>query len=96
MALAVIVNFTVKAGEESKAKEWIKKMEEQTRREPGCRHYIGHQSVEDPRRFMFYELYDDQAALDAHSASSYYQQYVTNGLQKIMETRLVGMFQTVD
>jgi quinol monooxygenase YgiN len=93
--LALIVNFTVKPGDEEKTREYMRIMEEHTRREPGCRQYIAHQAQDDTRRFLFYELYDDQAALDAHRASAHYKQYVTNGLLKLMETRVTGLFNTV-
>jgi quinol monooxygenase YgiN len=96
MALALFVNFTVKPGDEEKAKELMRKMEEHTRREPGCRQYIGHQSADDPRRFAFYELYEDKAALDAHAASPHYQEYVKNGLRALMDTRMFAMFNTLD
>ena len=77
----------VKAGSEQQAREFMRKMEEHTRREPGCRLYIGSQSTQDPRRFCFYEQYDNQAALDAHRAAPYFAEYVTNGLAKLMESR---------
>ncbi|MFB3815762.1 MAG: putative quinol monooxygenase [Terriglobales bacterium] len=96
MALALLVNFSVRKDDVEKTKELVRKMEEHTRREPGCRHYIGHQSVEDPCRFLFYELYDDQAALDAHRASPHYKRYVTNGLIGLMETRITGLFDTIE
>jgi quinol monooxygenase YgiN len=95
VALALIVNFVVKEGTEEETKGYIRHMEEHTRREPGCRQYIGHQAQDDPRRILFYELYDDQAALDAHRASPHYGRYVTNGLAKVIETRVLGLFNTV-
>ena len=52
-------------------------------------------TTEDPRRFLFYELYDDQAALDAHRASAHYERFVTNGLLKLIETRVSGLFTTI-
>lgn len=96
MALALIVNFTVSESNITATKELIREMETHTRKERGCRRYQGHQSVEDPHRFVFYELYDDQAALDAHRASPHYAKFVTNALLGMMETRIVGMFQTLD
>ena len=90
--LVLIVNFTVKAGTEQKAIELMRKMEEHTRREPGCRLYIGQQSKEDPCRFCFYEQYDNQAALDAHRAAPYFAEYLTNGLRKLMESRTQEFF----
>lgn len=95
MALALIVNLTVQAGNEEKATEFIRQLEENARREPGCRQYIGHQSNENPSRFAFYELYDDKAALDAHCASAPFKQYFTNGLEKLLKTVTVEQFHTV-
>ena len=94
--LALVVKFTVRAGDEEKVKEYMRIMEEHTRREPGCRQYIGHQSQDDPRNFMFYELYQDEASLEAHRASSHYERFVTNGLLKLMESRVGNIFQTID
>ena len=94
--LVLIVHFTVRPGAEEQAKHFIRIMQEHTRREPGCRLYIGQQSLTDPRRFCFYEQYDNQAALDAHRAAPYFAQYVTNGLAPLMESRTAEMFSTVD
>jgi len=94
--LALIVHFSVKQGEEENAKEWMRKMQEHTRREPGCRLYVGHQSTEDPRRFCFYEQYDDQAALDAHRAAPYFAEFVINGLAKLIEGKTQELFVPVE
>ena len=91
----LLVQFTVHAGKEEQAKEYIRKMEENTRREPGCQIYIGSQSNEDPRRFIFYEQYKDEQALAAHRAAPYFAQYVTNGLSPLMETVKRETFTTV-
>ena len=93
--IALLVNFVVKEGAEEQTKEYIRRLEEHTRREPGCRLYIGHQAQEDPRRFLFYEQYNDEAALEAHRASPHYKQYVENGLSQVIETRMTALFNTV-
>lgn len=91
----LLVHFTIRAGAEEEAKAYIRKMEENTRREPGCRLYIGSQSQSDPRRFIFYEQYVDEKALDAHRAAPYFAENVTNGLVKLMESRTAETFTTV-
>jgi quinol monooxygenase YgiN len=53
--IVLLVQFTVKSGAEEQAQRFIRKMQEHTRREPGCRVYAGHQSSKDPRHFFFYE-----------------------------------------
>ncbi|HZR31849.1 MAG TPA: putative quinol monooxygenase [Terriglobales bacterium] len=94
--VALIVTFTVKAGQEEKARELMRKMEEHTRREPGCRMYVGHQGTDNPLRFAFYEQYDDRAALDAHRAAPYFKEYVTNGLGPLMENVSRELFRPVE
>lgn len=94
--IALIVHFAVKAGEEERAKEYIRKMQERTREEPGCRRYVGHQSLQDPRRFCFYEVYDNQAALDLHRAAPYFAEYVSNGLGKLMQDVTRELFAPVE
>jgi quinol monooxygenase YgiN len=93
--VVLIVHFTAKPGTEEKAEEFMRRMEEHTRREPGCRLYIGHQSMEDPRRFCFYEQYDDQAALEAHRAAPYFAEFVVNGLAHVIESRTQELFTPV-
>jgi len=90
--IVLVVHFHMKPGTEELAKEYMRKMQERTRKEPGCRMYIGHQSLEDPLLLCFYEQYDDQPALDAHRATPYFSEYVTNGLLKLMESRKAGLF----
>ena len=91
--IVLVVHYRMRSGTEELAKQYIRKMQENTRKEPGCRLYVGHQSLEDPRQFCFYEQYDDQAALDAHRAAPYFAEYVTNGLTTLAETRNAGLFE---
>jgi quinol monooxygenase YgiN len=81
------VDMLVKPGTEEKCKEYIRLLQQHSRQEPGCLLYVGHQSVENPRKFLFYEQYKDQAALDAHRAAPYFKQLVQGGLDSIMESR---------
>ena len=39
--------------------------------EPGCLVYRPHRSTKDPDLFMFYEIYADRAALDAHAKGAH-------------------------
>ena len=93
--IVLVVNYRVRPGTEELAKEFIRKMQANTRKEPGCRLYVGHQSLEDPRLFCFYEQYEDQAALDAHRAAAYFTEYVTNGLWTLTENRQAVLYEPV-
>lgn len=96
--IVLIVSYTVQAGKEEQAKAHIRSMQENTRREPGCLFYVGHQAQDNPRKFCFYEQYDDQAAFDAHRAAPYFAEHVINGLAKIAEpnSRVAELFTPVE
>jgi quinol monooxygenase YgiN len=90
------VDMLVKPGTEEKCRELIRIMQQHSRQEPGCLMYVGHQSTEDPRKFMFYEQYKDAAALEAHRNAPYFQQYVIGGLDPIMESRSRDLYEVVE
>ena len=90
------VDMLVKPGTEAKCREYIHILQEHSRKEPGCLMYIGHQSTEDPRKFLFYEQYKDAAALASHRAAPYFKQYVNEGLDTIMEHRSRDLYHTLD
>ncbi|HET6936153.1 MAG TPA: putative quinol monooxygenase [Candidatus Angelobacter sp.] len=90
------VDMLVKAGTEEKAKEYIRILQEHSRKEPGCVQYVGHQSTEHPRKFLFYEVYKDGAALQAHRDAPHFKQYVAGGLDPIVESRSRELFQPVE
>ena len=90
------VDMLVKPGAESQCLDIIRKLQEHTRQEPGCVYYAGHQSKEDSRRFLMYEVYRDEAALQAHRDAPHYKQYVEGGLSAIVEQRTRELFTPVD
>lgn len=90
------VDMLVKPGTEEKCKEYIHILQENSRKEPGCLLYIGHQSTENPRKFLFYEQYKDQAAFDAHRNAPYFKQYVQGGLGLILEQRTRDLYTVVE
>jgi len=85
--IVLIVEMKVKSGTEDECKRLIRLMEENTRKEAGCVLYVGHQSTEDPSRFAFYEQYTSEASLHLHWNTSYFKEYVSEGLDKIVVER---------
>ncbi|RNG22211.1 putative quinol monooxygenase [Streptomyces botrytidirepellens] len=64
--------------------------------EPGCQYFDVTVDTADDHHFLFYELYTDQAALDAHRAASHFaewreaaEQHVVPGSQKNTITELL-------
>jgi len=66
--LTFTAKLTVKAGSEREFERIMRIAVPKVREEPGNQAYLLHRSTQDPRVFMFYEAYEDQAALEAHRA----------------------------
>ena len=66
--LTFTAKLTVPAGSEQEFERIMRIAVPKVREEPGNHAYIFHRSTQDPRVFMFYEEYADQAALEAHRA----------------------------
>ena len=54
-------------------------------REPGCVRFDVSQQEDDPGRWLFYEVYKDAAAFDAHRASPHFAAY-----QQVAERALLS------
>ena len=93
--LILAVRVTIKAGHEDEVVVPLRKLQEETRREPGCISYFAQRSREDRRRYLIYEQYKDQAALDAHRASPHFMEYGTNGLYRFVEERQAELFDPI-
>lgn len=91
--LCVTVTYIIQPGHEGEAAEFFHKMVEPTRAEPGNIMYIAHRSTSEPHKFLLYEQYVDMAAFEAHRATPHFQEYVANGLFKIMESRTPEFFE---
>ncbi len=66
--LTVTATLTVKAGQEHVFERIMRMAVPKVREEPGNHVYSVQRSTQDPRLFMFHEVYEDQAALEAHYA----------------------------
>jgi len=66
--LTFTAKLTVQAGSEQEFERVMRIAVPKVREEPGNHAYVFHRSTQDPRVFMFYEEYEDQAALEAHRA----------------------------
>ncbi|MEO5936230.1 MAG: putative quinol monooxygenase [Terriglobales bacterium] len=86
------VLLTVKPGAEAEVATLFKPLAEASRKEPGCLMYIAHQHRDDPTRFLVYEQYQDDGALDAHRNSPHFKQYAAEGFYLHVIDRQVDIF----
>ena len=74
--MTVIATLKVKAGSEATFRQAAEKMIAHVKaNEPGTLTYLLNRSTSDPTKFVFYEVYQDQAAFTAHGGSEPMQQF---------------------
>lgn len=96
MAFVLVARVTAKEGEEERAAEIIPQLVAASRQEPGNVLYIAHRDPEDPRVFLMYEQYVDQAAFEAHGASDHFKELAVGQLFGLMEERQRTFYETLD
>ena len=94
--IVLIVEMKVKPGTEEECKRLMRLMADNTRKEAGCVTYVAHQATDDSTRFAFYEQDTSEAALHLHWNSSYFKEYVSQGLDKIVVERQRQLYHLVD
>jgi quinol monooxygenase YgiN len=77
MALHVIASLFVKPEHAEAAEAELRSMVAKTRAEPGNRRYDLFREQGGSPNLHLYEIYDDQAAFDAHLASTYFREFRT-------------------
>ena len=72
MPISVIAKLKVQPGKEAEfetaAKQMIATVKES---EPGTLSYVLHKNTKDATEFVYYEVYQDQAALDSHGKTDH-------------------------
>lgn len=85
----IAARYLTKEGEEEKVASFLRRMAELSNSavEPGCVLYAINQGTENPRSFLLYEQYDDEAAFHAHTQSDHFKELVLNGAVPLLEQR---------
>ena len=92
--LVLVVHNHVRPGRESFVRDSFLELEAASRQEPGCLFYAVQQAKDDPREFLVYEQYRDDAALEAHRATPHYKLHVPKIAEAcISQTR--KLYQTI-
>jgi quinol monooxygenase YgiN len=71
--LAIIVDFEALPGKGGEVRETLQTQARNAlEKEPGCRYFDVCADPGDPDKFFLYELYDDEAAVEAHGRTEHY------------------------
>ena len=91
--VVLAVTWMAKPGREAEVTAVFSKLTEESRKEPGCSIFQVHRHRTEPRRYFIYELYKDDAALEAHRTTPHFLQYAKKDLPKIAD-RVEGQLYT--
>jgi quinol monooxygenase YgiN len=71
--LAVTALWEAREGEANTVADILARFAPQARQEPGVQLFLVHRSVTNPAQFLFYELFDDTAAFEAHQQTPHFK-----------------------
>jgi quinol monooxygenase YgiN len=96
MAYVVVAKWTAKDGQEGRLAEICEEMTEPSRAEPGNLYYQAQRDPENPRLFLLYEQYEDEAGYEAHMASEHFTRLVKEeAIPNILESREREFYETL-
>jgi quinol monooxygenase YgiN len=96
MALVLTAKWTAKPGEDEAVADCLRRITGPARAEPGCRYYQPTRSVDDPRAFLIFEVYDDEAALKAHGEYEHFKTIAVGEAIPRLESRERVFYETID
>ncbi len=82
--LHVVAHATARPGEELRVREAFEALVTPTRAEPGCLNYELFVYSESSRDFLFVQEYEDDAAFEAHLASSHITEMLPDVLPDVL------------
>lgn len=81
----LVVGWTAKPGKEDEVARLFRTLQEESRKEPGCLLYVAQRHRDDPARFLVYEQYKDDAALEAHRSTPHFLEIARGELPKVAD-----------
>ena len=96
MTYVVVANWRVMEGEEEHVAEVLSRIAQKSREEPGCLMFLAHRSAEDPRNFLLYEQFVDEAAFQAHSVTEHFKNLVLADAVPRLESRVRAFYEPLD
>jgi quinol monooxygenase YgiN len=91
----LVVNLTMSAGHEKEITDMFRQLQTATRQESGCLTYIVQRERENPRHYLVYEQYKDEAALEEHRNSAHFKKFATDGVFKFVTERRAEFFEGI-
>ena len=94
--LVVAINIVAKEGDADAVGKILEDLVAPTMAERGVKIFIPYRSPEDPLSFFLFELYDDQAAWDAHQATKHFTDAIAELLPLVTKRERVPFVPYID
>ena len=85
--LLVVAQWETKPGEADKVAKILRDFVPEAQNEPGVKLFLIGRSKETPEQFLFYELFDNEAAFAAHQATDHFQTLIIAGALPLLAKR---------
>jgi quinol monooxygenase YgiN len=92
----VAAQYHTKEGKADEVAAILREMIPISRAEPGCKVYLINRSLEDPRKFLLYEQYENRAAYDAHMATEPFKEKILGKVIPMLESRVRDFYDVVE
>ena len=74
--LAVTATWEAREGEADTVADILARFAPKARKEAGVKLFLVHRGVANPTQFLFYELFDDEAAFAAHQQTEHFRSLI--------------------
>lgn len=88
--ITVVAHYRALDGKADEVAARLMDYAEVVRTEPGCVTFDVNRDIEDDHAFVLYEVYRDQAALDAHVASEHFTAVAVGEIRPLLADRRVS------
>ena len=88
----LVVGWMAKPGKEEEVARLFRALQEESRKEPGCLLYVVQCHRDDPARFLVYEQYKDDAALEAHRSTPHFLKIARGDLPQVADRTETNLY----
>ena len=93
--LVVTAFWEAKPGEVDSVVEILKRFLPQAQREPGVKAFQIHQSLTEPQKFFFYEVFRDEAAFAEHQQYYHFKTLIAGHLEDLENGETDGILREI-
>jgi len=85
--LLVVARWEAKDGQADKVADILSRFLPEAQREPGAKLFLISRAKDNPAQFLFYELFADEDAFEAHQESAHFKTYIAGQALPLLANR---------